>query len=94
MSNHVEEAKRKANESGAVDKTKGHANEVIGTVKEKVGSAIGNDKLKARGEAQHAKGEAQRVKGEVREELHKAGEKLKAGASILSEEVKDILHRK
>jgi uncharacterized protein YjbJ (UPF0337 family) len=48
------------------DKLKGYANEAAGKVKQGVGKAVGNDRLRANGVAQEAKGEAQKAVGNVK----------------------------
>ncbi|MCW0197728.1 CsbD family protein [Sphingopyxis sp.] len=47
------------------DKAKGLANEAAGNVKQAVGKATGNERLRAEGAAQERKGEAQNLKGKV-----------------------------
>ena len=48
------------------DKAKGIANEAAGNVKQAIGKATGNEKLRAEGELQERKGEAQNLKGSVK----------------------------
>lgn len=48
------------------DKAKGLANEAAGNVKQAVGKATDNDRLRAEGIAQERKGEAQNLKGKVK----------------------------
>jgi uncharacterized protein YjbJ (UPF0337 family) len=43
------------------DKIKGYANEAAGRLKQGVGKAVGNDRLRAKGAAQKMKGETQRA---------------------------------
>ena len=57
--------------SGTKDKAKGLANEAIGNVKQGVGKATGNDRLRAEGEAQELKGEGQQIKGNVKDAVKK-----------------------
>lgn len=49
------------------DKISGMANEAAGKVKQGVGSATGNDKLRAEGAAQEAKGEVQQATGKAKD---------------------------
>lgn len=49
--------------SSTGDKIKGMANEAVGNVKQAVGKATDNDKLRAEGKAQELKGEAQQTVG-------------------------------
>lgn len=48
------------------DRAKGLANEAAGNVKQAVGKATGNDRLRAEGAVQERKGEAQNLKGKVK----------------------------
>jgi uncharacterized protein YjbJ (UPF0337 family) len=90
----LDDIKAKADHSGATDKAKGHANETIGTVKSKIGGLIGDHELEAKGDAQNAEGKAQRVKGEVKEAIDETVEKVKAGAEVVSDKIKEVLHKK
>lgn len=53
--------------SSTGDKIKGMANEAVGNVKQAVGKATDNDKLRAEGKAQELKGEAQQTVGKAKE---------------------------
>ncbi len=48
------------------DKAKGLANEAVGNVKQAVGKATDNKRLRAEGVAQERKGEAQNLAGKVK----------------------------
>lgn len=48
------------------DKAKGMANEAAGNVKQAVGKATDNERLRAEGAAQERKGEAQNLTGKVK----------------------------
>ena len=48
------------------DKAKGLANEAAGNVKQAVGKATDNERLRAEGVVQERKGEAQNLKGKVK----------------------------
>ncbi|UVK46693.1 CsbD family protein [Mesorhizobium sp. AR07] len=48
------------------DKAKGLANQAVGDVKQGVGKAVGNDRLRAEGAAQEAKGKVQKAVGDVK----------------------------
>ncbi|MGN6690446.1 MAG: CsbD family protein [Sphingopyxis sp.] len=48
------------------DKAKGLANEAAGNVKQTVGKATDNERLRAEGAAQERKGEAQNLAGKVK----------------------------
>ena len=58
--------------SGATDKIKGLANEAAGNVKQAVGKAVGDQKLKAEGVVQELKGEAQQTVGKAKDAIKKA----------------------
>ncbi|MFZ0155022.1 CsbD family protein, partial [Pseudomonas sp.] len=53
------------------DKVKGMANEAVGNIKQGVGKATDNERLRAEGELQERKGEAQQVVGKVKDALKK-----------------------
>jgi len=57
--------------SGTKDKVKGMANEAVGNIKQGVGKATGNDKMRAEGKAQEIKGEAQQAVGKVKDAVKK-----------------------
>ncbi|WP_112311629.1 CsbD family protein [Pseudogemmobacter bohemicus] len=61
--------------SSTGDKIKGLANEAAGTVKQAVGKATGNDRLRAEGAAQELKGEAQQALGKAKDAVKKAVDK-------------------
>jgi uncharacterized protein YjbJ (UPF0337 family) len=48
------------------DKAKGLANEAVGNVKQAIGKATDNERLRAEGEVQERTGEAQNLKGKVK----------------------------
>ncbi|AZE68823.1 MULTISPECIES: CsbD family protein [Pseudomonas] len=56
------------------DKVKGMANEAAGNVKQGVGKATDNDKLRAEGVVQEKKGEAQQAVGKTKDAVKKATE--------------------
>jgi uncharacterized protein YjbJ (UPF0337 family) len=58
--------------SSTGDKVKGMANEAVGNIKQGVGKATDNPKLRAEGKAQE-------VKGEVQQEIGKAKDAVKNG---------------
>ncbi len=66
----IDEAQRKANQTGVTDKIKGHLNEVIGEGKSKLGDILDNPKLKVKGETQKIKGKAQQTEGAMKKVLH------------------------
>ena len=61
--------------SSTTDKVKGMANESAGNVKQGVGKATGNDKLRAEGVMQEKKGEAQQAVGKAKDALKKGIDK-------------------
>jgi uncharacterized protein YjbJ (UPF0337 family) len=58
------------------DKVKGAVDKAIGKAKEKVGSAIGSDKLQAKGTAQNIKGHAEIGVGKAKEGLKKGIDRI------------------
>ncbi|TBU92847.1 CsbD family protein [Stutzerimonas kirkiae] len=62
--------------SSTGDKIKGKANEVIGKVKQSIGDATDNDRLKDEGLQQEVKGEAQQLKGGAKDALKKGVDKV------------------
>jgi uncharacterized protein YjbJ (UPF0337 family) len=93
MREDTDKAMRDAKNSAAADKAKGHAKEFAGTVKEKVGRAIGDDELEAKGYAQNAEGKVDRAKGEIKEKVEDVKSKVKAGAEIVKEKVDELRNR-
>jgi uncharacterized protein YjbJ (UPF0337 family) len=61
--------------SSTGDKAKGLANEAVGNVKQGVGKATGNDKMRAEGVVQERKGEAQQAVGKVKDAIKKGIDK-------------------
>ncbi|MDB6141433.1 MAG: hypothetical protein JWP80_477 [Pseudomonas sp.] len=57
--------------SSTGDKVKGMANEAVGNVKQGVGKATDNSKLRAEGKAQEVKGEAQQAVGKAKDAVKK-----------------------
>lgn len=62
--------------SSTSDKIKGYANEAAGKLKQGVGKAVGNDRLRAKGAAQKMKGEAQRALGQAKGAVKDAADKV------------------
>ncbi|WP_300633299.1 CsbD family protein [Pseudomonas sp.] len=60
--------------SSTSDKVKGMANEAVGNVKQGVGKATDNDKMRAEGVIQEKKGEAQQAVGKTKDAVKKATE--------------------
>ncbi|GLH37874.1 CsbD family protein [Pseudomonas atacamensis] len=61
--------------SSTGDKVKGMANEAVGNVKQGVGKATDNDKLRAEGKVQEKKGEAQQAVGNAKDAVKKGVDK-------------------
>jgi uncharacterized protein YjbJ (UPF0337 family) len=61
--------------SSTGDKVKGMANEAAGNVKQGVGKATGNDKMRAEGVVQEKKGEAQQAVGKAKDAVKKGVDK-------------------
>lgn len=58
------------------DQMKGYANEAAGKVKQGVGKAIDNDRLRAKGAAQEAKGGAQKAVGKAKSATKQVARKI------------------
>jgi len=58
------------------DKIKGYANEAAGKLKQGVGKAVGNDRLRAKGAAQEIKGDAQKSMGKAKGAIKNAADKV------------------
>jgi uncharacterized protein YjbJ (UPF0337 family) len=61
--------------SSTGDKVKGMANEAVGNVKQGVGKATDNPKLRAEGKAQEVKGEVQQAVGKAKDAVKKGVDK-------------------
>ncbi|MBK5397171.1 MULTISPECIES: CsbD family protein [Pseudomonas] len=61
--------------SSTGDKAKGLANEAVGNVKQGVGKATGNDKMRTEGVVQERKGEAQQAVGKAKDAIKKGIDK-------------------
>lgn len=57
------------------DKVKGMANEAVGSVKQGIGKATDNDRLRAEGKAQELKGDAQQALGKTKDAIKKGIDK-------------------
>lgn len=64
--------------SSSSDKIKGMANEAVGNVKQAVGKATGNERLRVEGVAQERKGEAQQIVGKAKDAVRHAADAVKA----------------
>lgn len=62
--------------SSTGDKVKGVANEAVGNVKQGVGKATGNNKLRAEGTAQEIKGDAQKKVANAKDAVKKGVDKV------------------
>jgi uncharacterized protein YjbJ (UPF0337 family) len=58
------------------DQIKGYANEAAGKVKQGIGKAIGNDRLRAEGAVQEAKGNAQKAIGKANVAIKDVADKI------------------
>ncbi|MDY7561527.1 CsbD family protein [Pseudomonas sp. 10B1] len=61
--------------SSTGDKFKGMANEAVGNVKQSVGKATDNSKLKSEGKAQEIKGDTQQAVGKAKDAVKKGVDK-------------------
>ncbi|MNJ75175.1 CsbD-like protein [compost metagenome] len=57
------------------DKIKGTANEAVGKIKQGVGEATGNERMKGEGKAQEVKGKGQQLKGDLKDAVKKGIDK-------------------
>lgn len=79
---------------GAMEnKAKGRVKEVVGSAKAKIGGAVGNEELEAKGHAQNAEGKVDRMKGEIKEKLGDAKSAVKAGAGVVKEKIHEARSR-
>ncbi|MGE8127675.1 CsbD family protein [Methylobacterium sp. NPDC080182] len=62
--------------SSTTDKIKGLANEAVGNVKQGIGNATDNDRLKVEGKAQELKGGAQKATGDVKDGAKHVADKV------------------
>ncbi len=84
------EAAEEATHSAAADKAKGHVKEAVGKIKEKFGSAIGDDKLEAKGTAQRLEGKKDRLKGEIKEKIEDVKGHIEAGVEVVKEKFDEV----
>lgn len=75
------------NRYGSEDKGKGRIKEAVGTVKEKVGRALGDRDLEARGIVQQGDGKKDRAKGEIKEKVEDAKATVRAGAEMIKDKL-------
>jgi uncharacterized protein YjbJ (UPF0337 family) len=68
-------ASRRNTMSSTGDKVKGMANEAVGNIKQGVGKATDNDKMRAEGKVQEKKGEAQQAVGNAKDAVKKGVDK-------------------
>lgn len=79
----------KARHSAAADQAKGKTKQFVGKVKERVGNAVGDDELAARGTAQRADGKADEVKGKVKEKIDDARDAVKGATEAIKDKLDD-----
>ncbi len=70
------------------EKVKGKLNEAVGSVKQGICSATGDERLQAEGQAQEAKGKGQGLVGDVKDKAREAKETAKGAVGA----VKDAAH--
>lgn len=85
-----DQSPRRVTESATADKLKGHAKEAYGTVKEKLGSATGDRRMEAEGQARNLDGKKDRLKGEIKEAIDDAKAKLKAAGEVVRDKVEEV----
>jgi uncharacterized protein YjbJ (UPF0337 family) len=92
LRNDADRMAKDAKNSASADKAKGRTNELVGKVKAKVGGAIGDDELEAKGHLQNAEGKKDRAKGEIKEKVEDVKSKAKAGAEIVKDKIDEMRH--
>jgi uncharacterized protein YjbJ (UPF0337 family) len=68
--------RRRSPMGSKTDQIKGYANKATGKVRQGIGKAIGNDRMRAKGAAQEVKGEAQKAMGKVKGAVKGAADKV------------------
>ena len=69
--------------SAISDKAKGVANQAAGNVKQALGKAVGNDRLRAEGAGQEVRGKVQKAVGDAKTGVKNAANSFKKGADAL-----------
>lgn len=72
---------------GIQDKGKGRVKEAVGTAKQKIGRAIGDSDLEARGLVQRGEGKLDRAKGAIKSTLQDAKATVRAGAKAVKKKL-------
>jgi uncharacterized protein YjbJ (UPF0337 family) len=88
------EAADEAAHSATADKAKGHVKEAVGKVKEKVGGAVGDDKLETKGTVQRLEGKKDRLKGEIKDAIDDVKGKIEAGVEVVKEKLHEARDKK
>lgn len=89
MEENARKAADKASRSATADKAKGHGEQIIGKVKQKVGHLIGDEELEAKGAAQRAEGKKDQIKGEIKETIEDVKDHVKAGVEVVRDKIRD-----
>lgn len=79
--------------SGKADQARGHANELAGSVRAKVGNFIGSEEMEAKGRVQEAEGKADRLKGEIKEKIEDVKDHVKAGVEAVKDKVNEVRNK-
>lgn len=90
----IHNAAEDAAHSASADKAKGRVKEAVGKVKEKVGGAIGDHELEARGTAQRVEGKKDRLKGEIKDKIEDVKEHIEAGIGVVKEKIDEARGKK
>ncbi len=90
----IHHATEEAAHSAAADKAKGLVKETVGKAKEKIGAAIGDHELEAKGTAQRIEGKKDRLKGEIKDKIEDVKEHIEAGAAVLKEKIDEARGKK
>lgn len=83
------EAADEAAHSAIADKAKGRVKEAAGKLKEKLGSAIGDEALETRGAAQRLEGKKDRLKGEIKDRVDDIKGRIEAGVEVAKEKLEE-----
>ncbi|MDB5976959.1 MAG: CsbD family protein [Nevskia sp.] len=90
----IHNATEDAAHSASADKAKGRVKEAVGKVKEKVGGAIGDHELEAKGTAQRVEGKKDRLKGEIKDKIDDVKEHIEAGVEVVKDKIDEARGKK
>lgn len=88
------EAAEEAAHSATADKAKGRVKEALGKAREKIGGAIGDHQMEARGTAQRIEGKKDRLKGEIKDRIEDVKGHVEAGIEVVKEKFDEARGKK